>query len=141
MPSSAARSIAVIGAGIAGLAAARTLSDAGHEVTVLESSDRVGGRVASDRIASDGRGYSEYTRMMFDMIALAFETDSTRAVSGGIEKCARSIPSSRSTAYARCPSRGAIDVPVNDRPLQGLADLPGQHQGNQDHADGPAKGA
>ncbi len=34
-----------------------------------------------DRIASDGRGYSEYTRMMFDMIALAFETDSTRAVS------------------------------------------------------------
>ena len=49
MPSSAARSIAVIGAGIAGLAAARTLSDAGHEVTVLESSDRVGGRVASDR--------------------------------------------------------------------------------------------
>ena len=36
--------------------------------------------VASDRIASDGRGYSEYTRMMFDMIALAFATDSTRAV-------------------------------------------------------------
>ncbi|MFT5471542.1 MAG: hypothetical protein ACI8UO_006677, partial [Verrucomicrobiales bacterium] len=34
-----------------------------------------------DRIARDGRGYSEYTRMMFDMIALAFETDSTRAVS------------------------------------------------------------
>jgi len=34
-----------------------------------------------DRIARDGQGYSEYTRMMFDMIALAFETDSTRAVS------------------------------------------------------------
>jgi hypothetical protein len=34
-----------------------------------------------DRIASDGRGYSEYTRLMFDMIALAFQTDSTRAVS------------------------------------------------------------
>jgi len=34
-----------------------------------------------DRIASDGRGYSEYTRMMFDMIAVAFQTDSTRAVS------------------------------------------------------------
>ena len=34
-----------------------------------------------DRIAGDGRGYSEYTRMMFDMIALAFQTDSTRAVS------------------------------------------------------------
>lgn len=34
-----------------------------------------------DRIASDGKGYSEYTRLMFDMIALAFQTDSTRAVS------------------------------------------------------------
>lgn len=34
-----------------------------------------------DRIASDGRGYSEYTRLMFDIIALAFQTDSTRAVS------------------------------------------------------------
>ena len=34
-----------------------------------------------DRIASDGRGYSEYTRLMFDMIALAFQTDSTRVVS------------------------------------------------------------
>src|SRR5580693_5139913 len=34
-----------------------------------------------DRIAGDGRGYSEYTRLMFDLIALAFQTDSTRAVS------------------------------------------------------------
>lgn len=34
-----------------------------------------------DRIANDGRGYSEYTRLMFDMIALAFQTDSTRVVS------------------------------------------------------------
>lgn len=34
-----------------------------------------------DRIAGDGQGYSEYTRLMFDMIALAFQTDSTRVVS------------------------------------------------------------
>jgi hypothetical protein len=34
-----------------------------------------------DRIANDGRGYSEYTRLMFDMVALAFQTDSTRVVS------------------------------------------------------------
>jgi hypothetical protein len=36
---------------------------------------------ARDRIASDGRGYREYTRLMFDMVALAFQTDSTRVVS------------------------------------------------------------
>jgi phytoene dehydrogenase-like protein len=40
----------VIGAGLAGLSAALTLQDAGAEVTVLESSDRPGGRVASDQI-------------------------------------------------------------------------------------------
>ena len=34
-----------------------------------------------DRIAGDGRGYSEYSRLMFDIIALAFQTDSTRVVS------------------------------------------------------------
>ena len=40
----------VIGAGLAGLSAALTLQDVGAEVTVLESSDRPGGRVASDLI-------------------------------------------------------------------------------------------
>ena len=40
----------VIGAGLAGLSAALTLQDAGAEVTVLDSSDRPGGRIASDLI-------------------------------------------------------------------------------------------
>ncbi|MEQ1874970.1 MAG: GNAT family N-acetyltransferase [Ilumatobacteraceae bacterium] len=38
----------VIGAGLAGLAAARTLTDAGMTVTVLEASDHLGGRAAVD---------------------------------------------------------------------------------------------
>ncbi|MEZ0309426.1 MAG: NAD(P)/FAD-dependent oxidoreductase [Ramlibacter sp.] len=41
------KKIAVIGAGIAGLACARTLAQAGHEVTVLERSAGAGGRMAS----------------------------------------------------------------------------------------------
>ena len=40
----------VIGAGLAGLSAALTLQDAGAEVTLIDSSDRAGGRVASDLI-------------------------------------------------------------------------------------------
>ena len=40
----------VIGAGLSGLSAALTLQEAGADVTVLDASDRVGGRVGSDLI-------------------------------------------------------------------------------------------
>ncbi len=46
--------IAVIGAGIAGLGAARSLQDQGHCVTVFEKSRGVGGRAATRRIGNIG---------------------------------------------------------------------------------------
>jgi monoamine oxidase len=39
----------VIGAGMAGLGAARKLYDAGETVTILEARDRTGGRVFTNR--------------------------------------------------------------------------------------------
>jgi renalase len=39
----------VIGAGMAGLSAARDLVDAGRNVIVLEARDRIGGRVYTNR--------------------------------------------------------------------------------------------
>jgi monoamine oxidase len=40
--------ILVIGAGMAGIMAARTLHDAGYDVTILEARDRLGGRTQTD---------------------------------------------------------------------------------------------
>ena len=45
--SQASRRIAVIGAGIAGVACARTLAQAGHDVTVFEKSRGAGGRMST----------------------------------------------------------------------------------------------
>lgn len=43
------KAVLVVGAGMAGLAAARSLADAGWPVRVLEARDRIGGRVHTDR--------------------------------------------------------------------------------------------
>src|ERR1700761_4586606 len=50
-PSSPAdtKSVLVVGAGVAGLAAARSLTDAGWPVRVIEARDRIGGRVYTTR--------------------------------------------------------------------------------------------
>ena len=46
--------VCVIGAGLAGLAAAESLARNGADVTVLERGERVGGRVWSERLSNGG---------------------------------------------------------------------------------------
>ena len=41
--------VLIVGAGISGLVAGKLLKDAGHEVKIIESTDRVGGRIQTHR--------------------------------------------------------------------------------------------
>ena len=75
------KSIAIIGAGMAGITAARTLDQAGHHVTVFEKSRGFGGRMSSRRSAfgSFDHGTQYFTArdpQFLQMIAWANQTAS-----------------------------------------------------------------
>jgi len=72
---SQSRHIAIIGAGIAGLACARTLAQAGHTVRVFEKSWRVGGRMATRSSPFGGFDHgAQYFTVRDARFALALQT-------------------------------------------------------------------
>jgi monoamine oxidase len=97
------RSAAVIGAGLAGLAAADALASAGVDVTVLEQRDRVGGRVWS-RTLDEGA--------VIEMGA-EFVTEGYRLVPELIDRLGlRLAPMGMS--FARREPRGGAGVPADE---------------------------
>jgi monoamine oxidase len=59
-------SLAIIGAGIAGLTTALTLQDAGFKCTLYEASDRIGGRIHSDTTTWDASLVTEWCGELID---------------------------------------------------------------------------
>lgn len=72
--------IAIVGAGIAGLACARVLTDAGHRVTVYEKSRGVGGRMSTRR--TDG-WQADHGAQYFTAQHPAFVAEISRWVASG----------------------------------------------------------
>ena len=72
------RHVVVVGGGIAGLAAATVLAERGVRVTVLEASDRLGGRVAAWPLPGDrtmSRGFHAFFRQYYNLRALLRRAD------------------------------------------------------------------
>ena len=95
--------VVVVGAGLAGIAAARTLRAAGVEVRVLDRGHRVGGRMASrrygDRVADIGASYFTVSDPAFEAVVedwrrrgLARGWTDTFAVSAGGALSAKTGP-------------------------------------------------
>lgn len=74
-------SVVVVGAGLSGLTAARSLTDAGCDVVVLEGADRVGGRLATDDI---GAATFDHGAQFFTVRGDAFADLVDRARAAGV---------------------------------------------------------
>jgi len=110
------KKVAIIGAGLAGLSAAITLQDAGCEVDVFESSDRVGGRVATDLI--DGyrldRGFqlinSRYPELVhLDVVGELNFVEASRSVDISLDEMTVTLGDPRENLFSAFnPATGSI---------------------------------
>jgi monoamine oxidase len=81
--------VVVVGAGLAGLSAARELQDHGHEVLVLEARDRLGGRVYDHVLTNGGvieLGGQYCTPSRFQTVANHAIAELAGTIAGGLEE-------------------------------------------------------
>ena len=77
--------VAVVGAGLAGLAAATTLDERGVDVVVLEARDRVGGRVWSDDLSAPGASAASVIERGAEFVLAGYDRFRAYAARFGLE--------------------------------------------------------
>ncbi|MBV8154059.1 MAG: FAD-dependent oxidoreductase [Candidatus Eremiobacteraeota bacterium] len=91
--------IVIVGAGIAGLVTAMHLRDAGVDATIYESSDRVGGRMHSERSYWAQGQHTEWCGAMVDSLHVNIHKLARRFGLGLLNTYAARPPHSRDTSY------------------------------------------
>jgi monoamine oxidase len=91
--------VVVVGAGIAGLVTAMHLRDAGIDVIVYESSNRIGGRMHSERSYWAEGQHTEWCGAMVDSTHVNMHKLARRFGLGLLNTYAARLPNSRDTSY------------------------------------------
>ena len=100
------RHVIVVGGGIAGLAAAAVLAERGVRVTLLESTERLGGRVAAwpvDAERTMSRGFHAFFRQYYNLRALLRRADPELSSLVPIEDYPLQRPDGMRDSFARIP--------------------------------------
>ena len=98
--------VAVVGGGIAGIAAATVLAEHGASVTLFELGDRLGGRVASWPVAGHrtmSRGFHAFFRQYYNLRALLKRTDPTLRNLVGVADYPLQRPDGMRDSFASLP--------------------------------------
>lgn len=125
----AGRDVVVVGGGLAGLTAALRLRDAGHDVTVSEASDRIGGRVRPTHLGGrrvDGGGTfiaAQHRRIRWlasrlgvELVRPGLELAPSRWLTGTTDRHGYVPPEISRIVRAGWRLRGAVGSVPPDRP-------------------------
>ncbi len=116
-PARTGKSVAVVGSGPAGLAAADLLNKRGHSVTVYERDDRVGG------LLMYGIPNMKLEKQVIDRRADILKAEGIRFVTGcdvGRDIPARQLADQYDALVLACGAKEARDLPVEGRDAQGI---------------------
>ncbi|HVA32864.1 MAG TPA: NAD(P)/FAD-dependent oxidoreductase [Candidatus Baltobacteraceae bacterium] len=112
--------IVIVGAGIAGLVTAMRLRDAGIDAAVYESSDRIGGRMHSERVYWDEGQHTEWCGAMVDSLHVNMRGLARRFGLRLLDTYAARPPHARDTCYLDGRYYSMVDADRDFRPVYAI---------------------